>query len=280
MNQKTKDILLKIFVAVVIVLIAIACFVVQERQRIAEIEAEKARYNELYQELLSEYEKMYSLPLVDVDEIIDKTGALGTSDYADEADKIEEEALEYLEFVHKIWRDYTDITSLNYNYVDRSMLENLAIVTLARDYSFIPERITHYYDLYEEYISDKGDYSLTYFKYGNDVAGDYEHYQPINRITDNEKHKALFECAKDSIMRNLDSQYSVDFFKDEGYRGLKYDDCDFVYERGTGKYTIFGECYINGEFRCYIVTLDFDGEYYSNDSIFYYDIWGDMITSE
>ena len=46
MNQKTKDILLKIYVAVVIVLIVIACFVVAERQRIAEIEAEKARYNE------------------------------------------------------------------------------------------------------------------------------------------------------------------------------------------------------------------------------------------
>ena len=274
MNQKTKDILLKIFVAVVIVLIVIACFVVQERQRIAAIEAEKARYNELYQELLSEYEKMYSLPLVDVDEIIDKTGALGTSDYADEADKIEEEALEYLEFVHKIWRDYTDITSLNYNYVDRSMLENLAIVTLARDYSFMPERITHYYDLYEEYISDKGDYSLTYFKYGNDVAGDYEHYQPMSY--GNERN-TIFECAKNSIIYHLDSQSFVQFGS-VGPLGIEMDGCRGVYRTGENKYTIYGECYVDDEFRYYIVTLDFDGEYYSNDSVYYYSYFGNPIS--
>ena len=114
MSQKTKGVLFKIFAVLLIVLVAVAFFVLKERQRLAEIEAEKARNRELYQELLSEYEEMHSLPLVDVDKIIDETYSLG-SDYADEAKKIREEAFEYLEFVHKIWRDYGDITSLNYN---------------------------------------------------------------------------------------------------------------------------------------------------------------------
>lgn len=278
MNQKTKDILLKIYVAVVIVLIVIACFVVAERQRIAEIEAEKARYNELYQELLSEYEKMYSLPLVDVDEIIAKAGALGTSDYEDEADKIEEEAFEYLKFVHEIWCDFCDVSYYYINNVptDSVMLENLTIATLGQKYGMLHERIARYYDLYEEYISDKGEYSLMFFGYGNDFASDYENYDK-NKIWRVEEQNTIFECAKDSIIRNLDSQSSVRFFR-EGVFGVEDNKCRCVYENGEGKYIVFGDCYINDEQRYYIVTLDFDGEYYSNDSVYYYSYFGNPIS--
>ena len=277
MSQKTKGVIFKIFAVLLIVLVAVAFFVLKERQRLAEIEAEKARNRELYQELLSEYEGMHSLPLVDVDKIIDKTYSLGSSDYADEAKKIREEAFEYLEFVHEIWCDFCDVS---YHYLTGAdtgsfMLESLTIATLGQKYNLQHERIEHYYNLYEEYISDKGEYSLAYFGYANNFPSDYENYDK-NAIWRVEEKSIIFECAKDSIIRNLDSQSFVRFFRD-GVFGVEDNQCRCVYENGEGKYIIFGDCYINDEQRYYIVTLDFDGEHYSNDSVFYYSILGNPI---
>ena len=157
-----KSIIAIILVVIVILLVVWSVTSVQEQSRLTRIAEEKAYNSELYQELLSEYENLYTIPLSEVDEIISKATILKITDYASKAAEIESSAFEYLELCHNVWSDYADITYENFS-LGAAAAEVLAQQTLSEKYGISSSTVQQYFEAWHEYIADNGEYAVLYF---------------------------------------------------------------------------------------------------------------------